>query len=439
MERGIIIVGGGIAGSHAAFYIRSMNSNCPVTIVSEERYPQYEPGGLPYYLGGLIARDGLFSRRIEDYQKSGITLLLGRKVTEIDVHEKCIYTDDGQRLEYDKLVIATGSKQFVPPIKGIDKKGVFACKTLDDADFLASHHGKSAVVIGSGLIGIEVCEGLIRKGYKEIYLVELLDWILPAVFDKEVANLFAEFLKKQGIKILVGEKVVSINGKDFVESVTTDKREIKCDTVVNATGVIPNIELAVKAGVDADKRGGIKVDEKLRTNIEDIFACGDCILAWDAFTGESAAYRLKHNAIEQAYVVARNCLDGEFAYRGSWNFARVHFFDAHAVSLGLTLSSVKKPGRVDLVEKFKADGYYRVLVYEGNIIGFQAIGRPADYAGVILGAMWRKEDANKLISQIDTIKRVNSPYPWNYRMLVKYLQPSAFFKGVSHGSERVDN
>lgn len=416
----IVIIGNGIAGNALAFGIRKFDRQSAVTIIAAENSPEYDPGALPYYVGGNVPRKEVFLKKIEDYRQNEINLLLGLKAAGINTGKKKVYVADGSEIGYDKLVIATGGNQIVPPIKGIDKEGVYCCKNLADADSLAGHNGKTAVVIGSGLIGIEASEALKRRGY-EVYLIELLGWIMPRVFDAEPAKLLADSLIKNGIKVLTNEKVLSVNGENKVSGVTTDKRELKCDTVVLATGVVPASELAREAGIETAASRGIKVNERMMTSVEDVYACGDCVETKDVFTGENVIYQLRHNALEQAEVIAKNCLGFNCTYRGAWNFTRAHFFDTHAVSIGKTLASINDAKDTEVIEKKYDDNYYRLVIHNGKLAGAQAIGKSANNAGILLSSMWRGDNLTELKSQWHKIQQINSPYPWSYRIIGRYM------------------
>lgn len=318
----IVIVGNGIAGNEVAIQFRKMNNDSDITIISAESYPEYDPCSLPYFLGGEVSRENIFRKSLADYQQNNIQLVLENQVVSIDPQQKIVITDKENEFNYDKLVLAHGGSLFIPPIDGIDKKGIFSCKQLAQTEKLADHNGSSAVVVGSGAIGIEAAEALKRKGYT-VTIVELLDWILPALFDKQTADQLTESLEHYGIQVLTNERVLSIEGQSNVTAVVTDKHKINCDTVVIATGVVPGTALAETAGIETER--GIKTNQRMETSIRDIYACGDCIETVDACTGEDAMFQLKHNALDQARVVARN-LSGENAvYAGAYAFARAHF------------------------------------------------------------------------------------------------------------------
>lgn len=416
----IVIVGNGIAGNAAASGIRRYNRSSKIVIVSAENCPAYDPGALPYYVGGDVPRQVVFFKNCSDYERDGVETRFGERVVGIDRQAKKVVLESREALDYDRLIIATGGVQVIPPIKGVDKEGVFCCKVLADADGLAEHRGSVGVVIGSGLIGIEAAEALKKRGY-EVYLIELMDWIMPRVFDREAAELLKADLERNGIRVLVKEKVLSINGERCVQGVTTDKREIACDTVVLAAGVVPSSRIAADAGIEVTKSRGIKVDEYLSTSEKDIYACGDCVESRDAISGDSSLYLLRHNALEQAEVAAASCLGLRRRYAGAWNFTRAHFFHTHAVSIGKTVATMSDTSGVELVER-KTDGsYYRLILKDGILVGAQAIGRYADKMGIFLGAMRRRVNMAGLRSEMEKVTRLNSPYPWNYRVIARYL------------------
>ncbi len=410
----VVITGCGIAGNEVAFSLRDMGSNAEITILSAEKFPEYDPCALPYFLGGEVPRDVVFRKRTDDYKNRGINLVLETKVVSIDPSAKKVISEDGREFPYDKLVLAHGGSLFVPPIKGVEKKGVLSCKKLSDVDMLVNRNGCSAVVIGSGAIGIEAGEALKRRGYK-VHIIELLDWILPVLFDRPVAKRLEKALEGYGIKVFTGEKVMEIKGGQNVTSVVTDKREIPCDTVVLATGVVPGKDLARTAGIEVGR--GIKVNTLMETSVKDIYACGDCVETIDACTGESCMYQLKHNAVEQARIVAMNIMGENVFYNGAYAFARAHFFNTHAASFGKTARSLEKEKDVEIIERESKGNFLMVVVKSGKIAGAQAIGRFADHLGLFMGAMWRKDDINLIRKKWPKIMQKGSSYPWTYRKI----------------------
>ncbi|PIX20757.1 MAG: NADH oxidase [Deltaproteobacteria bacterium CG_4_8_14_3_um_filter_51_11] len=330
----VVIIGNGIAGNQVAFSIRERCRETEICIVSAEDVPEYDPCSLPYYLGGDCEKKAVFRRQKRDYKKHNIELMVNSKAVSISPETKTVTTESGMQIGYDQLVLAHGGALFIPPIEGIGNKGVFSCKQLIETQKLKTHKGKSAVVIGSGAIGIEAAEALKKKGYA-VYVIELLGWILPALFDEPTAKRLEAAMEGYDIRVFTGEKVLQIKGQKKVTGVITDKREIACDTVVVATGVVPGVALAKTAGIATGR--GIQVDRHMRTSVPDIYACGDCVETIDACTGEVAMFQLKHNAIEQGQIAARNILGESVKYLGAYAFARAHFFNTHAVTFGKTM------------------------------------------------------------------------------------------------------
>lgn len=397
----VVIIGNGIAGNQVAFSIRERCKETQICILSAENVPEYDPCALPYYLGGDCDRKAVFRRQPGDYQRHRIDLVYNSKVVSISPETKTVVTEDGTQVGYDKLVLAHGGALFIPPITGIHREGVFSCKQLVETQKLKSHQGKCAVVIGSGAIGIEAAEALKKTGY-EVHVVELLGWILPTLFDEPTAKRLEKAMEGNGIHVHTGEKVLEIQGEARVTGVRTDKREIDCDTVVVATGVVPGVALAKTAGIATGR--GIQVDRFLQTSVADIYACGDCVETIDACTGENAMFQLKHNAIEQGQIVAKNIFGDKVSYNGAYAFARAHFFDTHAVTFGKTLRGTEcMLGDKELIEKEDGKNYLRIILLDGKVLGGQAIGKFADAVGYFIGAMWRKDDMNRLRSRVNHI------------------------------------
>ena len=418
----VVIVGNGIAGNQVAFSIRKRCQETDICIVSAENVPEYDPCSLPYFLGGDCEEQSVFRKMADDYTNHRIDLMVNSKVASISPDVKTIATENGSTISYDKLVLAHGGDLFIPPIDGIRNQGVFSCKQFHETLKLRSHKGTRAVVIGSGAIGIEAAEALKKKGY-EVTIIELLDWILPALFDEVTAKRLEAAMEGYGIHVHTGEKVMRINGDPAVTGVTTDKREIPCDTVVVATGVVPGVALAQTAGITTER--GIQVDRTMQTSVPDIYACGDCVQTIDACTGEMAMFQLKHNAIEQGQIVARNILGEHVKYLGAYAFARAHFFGTHAVTFGKTMRATDCIlGQKELIERENGDDYLRVVLLDGKVVGGQAIGKYADSIGFFIGAMWRKDDMNRMRKKIAQLPTAGAVHAWHQIHMGRLMQPT---------------
>jgi NADH oxidase (H2O2-forming) len=225
-----------------------------------------------------------------------------------------------------------------------------------------------------------------------------------------------------GIHLHTGEKVLQIKGNPAVASVVTDKREIECDTVVVATGVVPGVALAKTARIETGR--GIQVNRRMETSVSDIYACGDCVETFDSCTEEIVMFQLKHNAIEQARIVAGNILGDNARYLGAYAFARVHFFGTHAVTFGKTMRATEcMLGGKELVEKQSGDDYLRVILLNGKVLGGQAVGRYADSIGLFIGAMWRKDDMDRLRGKWNKIPKSGAACSWPLIRLGQLIGP----------------
>jgi len=239
-------------------------------------------------------------------------------------------------------------------------------------------------------------------------IIELFDWILPTLFDEPTAKRLETSLEGYGIRVCTGEKVLEIKGDTRVTGVVTDKRTLECDTVVVATGVIAGTQLAETAGIETGR--GIRVNEYMQTSVPDIYACGDCVETFDACTGEPVMFQLKHNAIEQGKIVAKNIAGEKIKYPGAHAFARAHFFNTHAASFGRTMRGINADSPdTCIIEREDGENYLRIILLDGKIAGGQAIGKYAEMTGLLMGAMRRKDDINLLRAKWDSIAGSKSP------------------------------
>jgi len=394
----VLIIGNGAAGNSVALTIKRLNKGAKVTIVSDEPIPEYATCALPDYISNKIDRQNLFLKGIDDYCKEGVDVLLGKEAIEIDAKSKLVTLRD-EELEYDKLVLATGSKPIIPRIEGVDKEGVFTFKTFGDADTIANHWGRRAVIIGAGPVGVEVAISLKKRGY-EVFLIELMDQILPKRLDEKPSKILRKMLERHRIRVLTKERVTRILGHNYVEGVTTEGREIKCDTVVIAVGMRPNINLSKKAGVKIGELGGVVVDEHMATNLEDVYACGDCVEPVDIITQKRTLSLLWRNAVIQGRTAGFNCLGVHRYYDGSIDFNAIDVFGTSVVSIGHSLLSFPRPSELEIIESEHEDRYYRLIVCDERIVGAQSIGGGSE-AGVIFASIWKRDSIKRIKRALD--------------------------------------
>ncbi len=389
----VIVIGNGVAGNTASAAIRRLSRQADLTIISVETYPHYSACALPQYLAGELRRQKLFLRTSRDYSKDGIKLAFGEKVTRISPENKRVFLDN-RSLAYDKLIIATGSQPIMPPIDGINLPGVWALKSLADADQIRHTIARAAVIVGSGPIGVEAGIALSKRGVK-VYLIELLSRIMPRIFDETPSSLLQATLEQHGIEVLTGERVTRITGNGKVAGIVTSQHRIECDLVIVAAGMKPNTELAQQTGVDLGRLGGISVTNQMLTNLGDIYACGDCVETEDLVTGNQVLSLLWHNAREQGRVAGHNCCGVPRTYSGSINLTSLDVFGTHAVSVGSTEADSSQHQPVEVVERSGTRSYHRLVLSQGRLVGIQGIGDTWDI-GALFYALLRKDNLAEL-------------------------------------------
>lgn len=404
----VVVIGNGVAGEAACSAIRSRTQDVKITLISEDSYPFYSPCILPQYISKEVKRSELFLKSLSDYEKEGINLLLGHKVERVDPLGKLVFLS-GQEIAYDKLVLATGSRPIIPAIEGVQKRGVRVLKSLRDADRLIRAQGIKAIIVGSGPIGVELAVAL-RKRNWEVCLIEILDWILPNQFDEKGSSIVRNILKTQGIEVLTGERVLSVEGKTYVNAVVTSKTgRHEVDMVIFTVGMRPSIELAQEVGVEIGELGGIRVNEEMETSIKDIYACGDCVEGKDPFTLRPKLSLLWPNAERQGTVAGCNSIGEHRSIRWVPDVINLDVFGTFAGAIGQPARLMDQT-EVQVLEVEGKEHYHCLIISEGKVVGAQFVG---DYEGIgillpILGRSYA--EICQKIKDEENIAR----FPWYY-------------------------
>jgi len=270
-----VIVGNGIAGLSAAEAIRKNDENGRITIISAENYLTYYRVKLTHFISKDFSDDELFIHNDQWYKDRNIDLYLGKMVNKINTNLNEIELSDGTKIKYDKLLLANGSKPFIPPIKGSEKEGVFALRTIEDLKKEQSYFKNcdSVTVIGGGLLGLEAAWA-IRKLNKVVNVVEFFSHLLPRQLDETLSNEFGHQLEENGLNLYLGAATDEILGDSKVEGIRLqDGREIKTDAILISAGIRPILDIVKDSNIKFDK--GIQVDSSMKTNIDNIYAAGD--------------------------------------------------------------------------------------------------------------------------------------------------------------------
>ena len=277
MKKNIVIVGNGAAGYYAAETVRNKDRNCAVTMISKERHLSYYRPRLSHYLGEDELGKNFFLKDEKWYRDNDIEVVLQSTVENIDVNKKTVITSNGRTVPYDSLILAGGGNCFLPDLEGSGKKGVFTLKTLDDALEIKSWMEKSqkAVIIGGGLLGLEAA-GAMRDRGLDVTINNVSDRLMSNQLCSEAGGFLGNIVRSKGIEVILEDVAVKINGDESVKSVVFESgEEIEADIVLFSVGIRPDLKIAKDAGIECKK--GILVDKQMRTNVQDVFACGDVV------------------------------------------------------------------------------------------------------------------------------------------------------------------
>jgi len=341
-----VIIGGGACGPKTAARARRLDASAQITMLQDEELISYAGCGLPYYISYVVkSRNALLVRDAATFKKiSNVDVLTATRVDRIDrsahrIDVTALAEGRQYSIAYDKLVIATGANPVVPPIKGIDLKGVHVLKRVPDADeikaLINESTSKKAIVVGAGLIGIEMVEALSARGLK-VTVVEALDKVLPGILDEEISDLLADHVRSKGVTLKLGQKVVEFKGEgDRVSHVVTDSETLQGDVVIFAIGVRPNSKLAKEAGLEIGPFSDIVVNEYLQTSDPDIYAGGDCVANVSIVTGKKAFVPLGSTANKHGHVIAANITGNSEKFPGIVSTACVKVFDFNTGRVGL--------------------------------------------------------------------------------------------------------
>lgn len=390
----VLIVGGVAGGMSAATRLRRLNEKAEIVVFNKGPYVSFANCGLPYHVSGIIEdRESLLVQTPEAlYNRFRIDVRPHSEVVAINVEKRTITvegTDGTYEESYDKLILSLGAEPIIPPIKGYDEaENVFTLRNIPDLDAIMANlnttQPKEAIVVGGGFIGLEMVENLVERGLN-VTLVEKAPQILTPL-DEEMAIFVENELLKNNVKIIKGESAVEFQNAG--KKVILENGEVlNSDLTILSIGVKPATEIVGEAGIELGIRGGILVDDRYETSIEDIYAVGDAILVKQQITGEDALISLASPANRQGRQVADIIAGYDRLNRGSIGTSIVRVFDISAASTGLNERQVKAAGFDYAVTHTSAKhhaGYYPgakmielKVIFDaktGELYGAQAVG-----------------------------------------------------------------
>ncbi len=395
MSRRIVIVGGVAGGASCAARCRRLDESAEILMLDRGPYVSFANCGLPYYVGDvikdeaklLVANPALFRERFNiEVRTEHEVVAIDREAREIEVKE--LSTGRIYREAYDALVLSPGAAAVRPPLPGIDLPGIFVVRTIPDSRqiraWIDAKAAKSAVIVGGGFIGLEMAENLVHRGLS-VTVVEMLDQVMPPL-DPEMARPVQEHLEKHGVKVALGDGVAGFEERGGQISVKTKSgAEHAGDIVILAIGVRPETALAKTAGLETGARGGIRVDEHMRTSDMNIWAVGDAVEVRDVVTGEWTLIPLAGPANRQGRIAADAICGRESRFRGVQGTAICGVFDIAVASTGASEKSLQRAGITD---------YGKVYLHPANHVGYYPGAKPIN-----LKLLFRKSDGRILGAQ----------------------------------------
>ena len=378
MQAGVVIVGGGQAGLEAAAALRTLGYDGTVTLICDEAHAPYQRPPLSKdYLSGKIGLDLLLMRHAAFFDEHRVELMMGVTAAAIDRADKAVVLGDGKRVAYDHLVLATGARNRVPPLPGIELDGVCYLRDLAETDILQKRlqSCRHAVVVGAGFIGLEFAAIARGKGIP-VHIVELTERVMGRVVCPETSAYFADAHRLTGVEFSFGARVQQLGGKAGRVShvVLDDSRNLPADLVVISIGVVPNEELAAAAGLAVGN--GIVVDEQLRTADPDISAIGDCA-SFPSRHSLKNPVRLEavQNAADHARCVASRLVGKPHIYEA------LPWFWSEQGALRLQIAGLTTGFQQVVLRGDYQAGEYSAFCYAGDqLLGIESINKPADHA-----------------------------------------------------------
>lgn len=404
MSKKVLIVGGVAGGASTAARLRRIDEDAQIIMFERGEYISFANCGLPYYIGETIKeRDALLVQTPEamkarfnmDVRTKNEVIKIDRDKKEVEV--KDLNTGKIYRESYDYLVLSPGSSPLKPPIPGIDAPNIFTLWNIPDTDaiksFVDTKKPKKAAVIGGGFIGIEMAENLYDIGL-DVSIIEMADQVMAPI-DYEMAQIVHQHIKSKGVKLHLKDGVKSFEYKEGVTTVTLQSgKTVEVDIVILAIGVRPNSELAKDCGLEINQRGGVIVDEYLRTSDKNIYALGDAIEVVDFINDGKTMIPLAGPANKQGRIVANNIAGREEKYKGTQGTSIAKVFDLTVASTGNNEKVLKRLGMeynkdylMSIIHAKSHAGYYPgaipmtiklIFTKEGKILGAQIVG----YEGV---------------------------------------------------------
>ncbi|WP_027062929.1 FAD-dependent oxidoreductase [Mesoplasma seiffertii] len=418
-----IIIGGAATGMGVAAKLRRLDPAMEIVVIQKEDYVSLGACGIPYYIGNHFENaQTLIARTVEKFKEQKVEVIINTVVESVDFKNKKVQYN-GSFQTYDNLVIATGAKPIIPPIKNINGKNIFTVSTKQDGEIIKDklQSTKNVLVVGSGLIGLEMIEN-IKHASKEINIsvIEKAERVVKNLFDKEFTDAIESKMVEKGINLIKDNEVVEFvlnENNEVQQAILKSGETITCDLVVLAIGFTPNTGFLENSGLEMNSRGSIIVDEYCQTNFANVYAGGDCAQTFGFLYNDPKILYLATIANKHAKIIANNIYQPKSAkFVGSLGTAIVRFFDLELARSGetkefleankiLTKSVlISDKDHTNYVEN-QNDLVLKIMVDQetNQIVNVQILGKDKSVMRIygLIGLMWAKAPIDEYLEQID--------------------------------------
>ncbi|MFX1456538.1 MAG: NAD(P)/FAD-dependent oxidoreductase [Promethearchaeota archaeon] len=371
-----VIIGGGPAGATAALELRGLDPKGDVSIISNEAYQFYKRSRIMSLISASCSEDDLFLKGRSIYEDNKINFIHGYVKTVLP-EKKHVILDDGRKISYDSLLIASGGRPLIFPWKGVDLKGVSTLYNLDDAKKVAEEacNAEDIVVIGGGSIAMKAIQNFKKMGLN-ISIIEKTSHLWPIGFDRKIARIVEKRIRENGINLYLDKEVVEFKGENgkLTHVILKDGLEIPADIAIITIGIIPNVDFLKDTSVKIDK--GIIVDSNLRTTIPSIYAAGDVAQIYDPLYNIPKLHPTWGNAKKQGRIAAINMTGGNLIYKGAIPIQTIRIFGFTAIAVGITHS--KKNFDEFSWVSFEKEECRKLVVRNNKLIGVLLLGKDID-------------------------------------------------------------
>ena len=378
-----VIIGAGPAGVIAAETLRKTDPSCSIKLVGDETEPPYSRMALPYYLIDDIDEAGTYLRKSDTHYEDLDIEVIRDRAASVDPDSHTLELESGATVNFDKLLVATGSHPIRPPIPGLDSPGVHSCWTLEDGRNIAQNasKGSDVILMGAGFIGCIILEALAERGVN-LTVIEMEDRMVPRMMNQTAGNLIKQWCLDKGVNVLTSTRVEAIeqDGGSRLTVQLDNGERLGADVVISATGVRANIGFLEGSGIETDF--GVLVNDRLQSSHPDVYAAGDVCQGRDFSTGEFSVQAIQPTAADHGRLAAMNMCGRDIRHQGSVNMNVLDTMGLVSTSYGLWMG-VEGGESAELVD---AEGYrYISLQFQDDVlVGAQALGL-TNHVGVLRG------------------------------------------------------